>query len=293
MKQIIIDFLYLDLNICERCIATDKTLKKALDILSGVFETLDYQVKLNTVNITSSELAEKYRFVSSPTIRINGIDICNEIKENNCKDCGDLCGDSVDCRVFIYDGKEYEQPPTAMIVDGILRVLYENRPHLEETYTLPNNLKKFFSGKNIDCCNTQSHSKLRREFIMKTMSIYEPAMCCETGICGVGVDPELLRISTVFNNLKKNGVIVKRFNLNNFPQEFVNNIEINKLINGNGVEALPATVVDGKIVKTKAYPTNKEITAWLEIPVSHLGEEKVKETPKNSNGGCGCEGGCC
>lgn len=42
---------------------------------------------------------------------------------------------------------------------------------------------------------------------MKTMSIYEPAMCCETGICGVGVDPELLRISTVFHNLQKNGKI--------------------------------------------------------------------------------------
>lgn len=121
---------------------------------------------------------------------------------------------------------------------------------------------------------------------MKTMSIYEPAMCCETGICGVGVDPELLRISTVFNNLKKQGVSVKRFNLNNFPQEFVNNIEINKLINVEGVDALPATVIDGEIVKTKTYPINEEITAWLEIPASYLGEGKA-------DGGCGCKGGCC
>ena len=41
---------------------------------------------------------------------------------------------------------------------------------------------------------------------MKKMNIYEPAMCCPTGVCGVGVDPELLRISTVLNNLKKKGV---------------------------------------------------------------------------------------
>jgi len=295
MKQIIIDFLYLDLNTCERCIATDETLKKALDVLSGVFETLDYQVKINKVNITSIELAEEYRFVSSPTIRVNGVDICTELVESGCADCGDLCGDSVDCRVFVYEGKQYEQPPVPMIVDGILKAIYGWKPSETENYIMPDNLIRFFEGKttccesNCGCGDSQTNNILRSDLSMKTMFIYEPAMCCETGICGVGVDPELLRISTVLNNLKKNGVIIKRFNLNNFPQEFVNNKEINKLINGNGVEALPATVVDGKIVKTKAYPTNEEIAAWLEIPASYFGEEKAKK----SNGGCGCKGGCC
>lgn len=127
---------------------------------------------------------------------------------------------------------------------------------------------------------------------MKTMQIFEPAMCCETGLCGVGVDPELLRISTVLNNLKNNGVVVKRFNLSNFPQEFINNTEINKLIMGDGVESLPATVVDGKIVITKKYPTNDEIAELLEIPKSYLGEETKVEAQTNDYG-CGCEGGCC
>lgn len=45
---------------------------------------------------------------------------------------------------------------------------------------------------------------------MKKLAIYEPAMCCDTGICGVSVDPELLRISAVINNLKKNGIAVER-----------------------------------------------------------------------------------
>ena len=126
-------------------------------------------------------------------------------------------------------------------------------------------------------------------YTMKTMSIYEPAMCCETGLCGVGVDPELLRISTVFSNLQKNGVDVKRFNLNNFPQEFISNSEINKLINSEGgVDELPATIVDGKIVKTKAYPTNAEIVMWLNIPADYIVEQSG-----NSNSGCDCKGGCC
>lgn len=123
---------------------------------------------------------------------------------------------------------------------------------------------------------------------MKTMFIYEPAMCCETGICGVGVDPELLRISTVINNLKRNGIAVTRYNLNNFPQEFIDNQEINKLINGEGgVDLLPATMIDGEVVKTKEYPTNAEIMSWLDIPENYLSEDKSDE------GGCCCEGGCC
>ncbi|MCI2160525.1 MAG: arsenic metallochaperone ArsD family protein, partial [Oscillospiraceae bacterium] len=52
---------------------------------------------------------------------------------------------------------------------------------------------------------------------MKTMQIFEPAMCCSTGLCGVGVDPELLRISTVIETLKKHGITIGRFNLNNAP----------------------------------------------------------------------------
>ena len=45
---------------------------------------------------------------------------------------------------------------------------------------------------------------------MKKMSIYEPALCCETGLCGVNVDSELLRITTVLNNLKNKGIIIER-----------------------------------------------------------------------------------
>ena len=122
---------------------------------------------------------------------------------------------------------------------------------------------------------------------MKTMYIYEPALCCETGVCGVSVDPELLRISTVVNNLKKQDVKIQRYNLNSNPQAFIDNAEINQLIMKEGVEALPATVVDGRIVKTQAYPANGEIAKLLGIPESYL------EAELQNKGGCCCEGGCC
>ena len=131
---------------------------------------------------------------------------------------------------------------------------------------------------------------------MKKMVIYEPAMCCSTGLCGVGVDPELLRISTTLNTLQKNGVNVDRFNLSNAPQEFVNNQLINEFINKDGVEKLPVTVLDGEIVITGRYPTNEEFIKLLNIPMSFLGVQPnfsgiqpkdAKATPEKS-GGCGC-----
>ncbi len=126
------------------------------------------------------------------------------------------------------------------------------------------------------------------------MSIYEPAMCCSTGLCGVSVDPELLRVSTVLNTLKKNGIDVQRYNLTNSPQEFVKSKTVNDFINENGVDGLPVIVLDGDIVLFRRYPTNEEFIKLLGIQGDMLGEQKkvVKLAPRKS-GGCGCSGGSC
>ena len=130
---------------------------------------------------------------------------------------------------------------------------------------------------------------------MKKMQIFETAMCCSTGLCGVGVDPELLRISTVLSSLKKNGVEVQRFNLSGSPQEFVDNKVVNSFINEKGVEDLPITVLDGEIMLIGRYPTNEELMKLLNVPMSFLGIKpksfKIKSAPKS--GGCGCSGGKC
>ena len=290
-KKLDIDFLYLDLTTCERCQSTDSSLKEALSVLSGVFDILGYDIDVNEVNITSRELAEQYRFVSSPTIRVNGIDINTDVKESDCADCGSLCGDSVDCRVFTYEGKDYEQPPAAMIVDGILRALYGNMVKDETPYTLPDNLEKFFLGVEVtncsdDCgcgtCDTEEETKV------KAMLIYEPAMCCPTGICGPGIDPELLRISAAMESLNKcSGVEVKRFNLTSAPQEFVKNEQVNQRINDEGVEVLPIIVVNGKIVMTKRYPRSDEFEKLLNITCDCL--HGACPVDADNSCGCGCE----
>jgi len=129
---------------------------------------------------------------------------------------------------------------------------------------------------------------------MKKMIIFEPAMCCPTGLCGPGVDPELLRVSTVLNNLKSNGITVDRYNLSSNPQAFVDNKVINELLNTEGVEILPVVILDGEVVKTKGYPTNEEFCGFLEVPEDYL-KVSIKKVsinikPKKS---CGCKDGCC
>jgi hypothetical protein len=131
---------------------------------------------------------------------------------------------------------------------------------------------------------------------MKKMSIYEPAMCCPTGLCGVGVDPELLRISTALNSLKKSDIVVERYNLTNSPQKFLTNKEINRLLEKEGTKILPITVVDDRIVITGRYPRNDEIAGFLGIDSNMLGEEKKASSRykvSGRSGGCGCKGGCC
>lgn len=123
---------------------------------------------------------------------------------------------------------------------------------------------------------------------MKKMIIFDPAMCCSTGVCGPSVNPELLRVSTVLNKLKNNGIVVERHNLSNNPQAFVDNEQVNQLLNGKGVEILPIIMVDDEIVKVKGYPSNEEFCKWLDIP-----EDYLKTTIKLKAKGCGCKGGCC
>jgi len=146
-KSLTVDFLFLDRDTCERCAASDRELDEAVAELSPVLKTLGYCVTLNKVKIDSPALAEQYRFASSPTIRVNGADICGEVMENRCASCGDLCGADTDCRVFEYAGRQYNSPPKAMIVDGILRALYTPAPAKEEKpYEMPANLVQFYQG---------------------------------------------------------------------------------------------------------------------------------------------------
>lgn len=122
---------------------------------------------------------------------------------------------------------------------------------------------------------------------MKKMVIYDPAMCCPTGVCGPSVDKNLLRVATLLNRLEKRGIKVERHNLSDNPQAFVDNKAVNKLLVDEGVDVLPITMVDGEVVKTGEYPTNEELVELLEIPeeyiMSELAANKARKAKMNQN----------
>lgn len=122
---------------------------------------------------------------------------------------------------------------------------------------------------------------------MKKIRIYEPAMCCSTGVCGVSVDPELLRMSSLVEKLDKKGIDIKRFNLNSAPQEFIENKKVNEILNQNGEDVLPLTIVDDEIIKSGAYPSNEEFEEILSIKIDEKNEED------ESSGCCSSDSGCC
>ncbi|MBP8639345.1 MAG: DUF2703 domain-containing protein [Oscillospiraceae bacterium] len=148
-KEVLIEYLYLDLNTCERCIGTDKVLEEVISGLSGALRLAGYEIKYRKIEIETAELAKEHRFLSSPTIRVNEHDVCTSVSENKCDCCAEISGTDVDCRVFEFEGETYEVPPKELLAKAILKAVFGKRyGETDNAYELPNNLKAFFEGKN-------------------------------------------------------------------------------------------------------------------------------------------------
>ena len=146
-KEVKIEYLYLDLKSCDRCVGTDTVLDEVVGVLRPALELAGYQLNYRKQEISTTEIAASYRFLSSPTILVNGQDIFDTITESDCGCCGDIAGVQVDCRVFEHDGKTYEVPTKEMLADAILNTIYHPTACTCGEYQLPENLKRFFAGK--------------------------------------------------------------------------------------------------------------------------------------------------
>ncbi len=148
-RTIEIELLALDLETCGRCTGTDRNLEEAITSVASVLRETGAAVKVSKRVIATAPEAERFRFVSSPTIRVDGRDIAFELRESNCQDCGDLCGcaGGVDCRVWVWQGKEYLEAPKPMIVDAVLQA-YAAPPTGRPAgpYTMPENLRNYFAA---------------------------------------------------------------------------------------------------------------------------------------------------
>lgn len=94
---------------------------------------------------------------------------------------------------------------------------------------------------------------------MKKIEIYEPSICCPTGVCGPAPDQDLVKLQDTVLKLKKEGFEVERIAINQQPQRFMNNSIVSELLMYEGSGTLPITIVDGKVFIKGRYPDYEEI----------------------------------
>ena len=95
---------------------------------------------------------------------------------------------------------------------------------------------------------------------MPKIEVFDPAMCCSTGVCGPKIDPSLARFASDLEALKRAGATVARYNLSQQPAAFIENETVAVAMREKG-ECLPLVLVDGRIVAEKTYPTREALAS--------------------------------
>ncbi|MCF8198175.1 MAG: arsenite efflux transporter metallochaperone ArsD [Sulfuritalea sp.] len=122
---------------------------------------------------------------------------------------------------------------------------------------------------------------------MKKLEVYDPAMCCSTGVCGVDIDPQLARFAADLKWVEEKGIKVTRHNLGMEPQAFASNPAVIKEMEA-GMERLPVIVLDGRIVSTGLYPSREQLAQKLGIAAEPTETPATKDAPC-----CSPKSGCC
>jgi hypothetical protein len=102
---------------------------------------------------------------------------------------------------------------------------------------------------------------------MNQIHVFDPALCCSTGVCGPEVDETLVRFAGDVEWLKGRGVEVQRFGLAQEAAEFAKRPLIRATLQREGTECLPLVLRGEEILSRGRYPTRAELAAW-----SGLGE---------------------
>lgn len=102
-----------------------------------------------------------------------------------------------------------------------------------------------------------------------TIRVFDPAMCCSTGVCGPSIDPELARFAADVDWLQKQGVQVERFNLSRQPVAFAETIAVKTALE-RGTQVLPIIMVDNRVAVEGAYPSRETLAALAGVLVKKL-----------------------
>jgi arsenite-transporting ATPase len=111
------------------------------------------------------------------------------------------------------------------------------------------------------------------ELPVPEIRVFEPALCCNTGVCGPDVDQALVDFTADLSHLQGLGVDVRRHNLANDPSAFAASDTVRAFLQVAGSEGLPLTLVDGLTVMTGAYPAREQLIRYAGLGAGSEGSE--------------------
>lgn len=111
-----------------------------------------------------------------------------------------------------------------------------------------------------------------------SIAVYDPAMCCPTGVCGPGVDPALIQVARDLRWLSARGATVHRYGLSQEPQAFAANARVAGLLQAFGDQALPAVLVNDAVLTHGRYPSRNELLAALQVPTDPAAGQTAHQT---------------
>ena len=100
---------------------------------------------------------------------------------------------------------------------------------------------------------------------MSTIQVFDPAMCCSTGVCGPSPDADLARFATDLDWIGSRGVAVTRFTLSQEPGRFAEHAAVRSLLETGGEGALPIVIVDDEVRASGRYPQREELAGWANV----------------------------
>ena len=152
-RRLNVELLVIDLETCERCVPTGEQMRNAIQLIAPAAEAQGIALTYRETVVQTAEEAKARALLSSPTIRINGRDIDQDIRESECGSCGDLTDNdtSVDCREWHYRGQVYSAAPLPFLVEALMDAMLklDETPPLtpEPLAELPANLQRYFANK--------------------------------------------------------------------------------------------------------------------------------------------------
>ncbi|MFC1680846.1 arsenite efflux transporter metallochaperone ArsD [Pseudomonadota bacterium] len=131
---------------------------------------------------------------------------------------------------------------------------------------------------------------------MATLTVYDPPLCCTSGVCGPTIDPKLAQFAGNLDWLRTQGVTIQRYNLAQEPERFVENRTVKAILDKSGGDDLPAILVGETLVSSGRFPSRNELAVMVGLETTDPAVEPAGDCdggqgsskPEATADGCGC-----